>query len=47
MPPIGGDKQIESGVDIGSDGEAARVGFQTYVSVRLSGGGAVCRHAKG
>jgi 5-methyltetrahydropteroyltriglutamate--homocysteine methyltransferase len=31
------DKQLESGVDIGSDGEAARVGFQTYVSVRLSG----------
>jgi 5-methyltetrahydropteroyltriglutamate--homocysteine methyltransferase len=31
-------KQLESGVDIGSDGEAARVGFQTYVSLRLSGG---------
>jgi 5-methyltetrahydropteroyltriglutamate--homocysteine methyltransferase len=35
------DKQLESGVDIGSDGEAARVGFQTYVSVRLSGWGGV------
>ncbi len=35
------DKQIESGVDVGSDGEAARVGFQTYVSVRLSGWGGV------
>jgi 5-methyltetrahydropteroyltriglutamate--homocysteine methyltransferase len=34
-------KQLESGVDIGSDGEAARVGFQTYVSVRLSGWGGV------
>jgi 5-methyltetrahydropteroyltriglutamate--homocysteine methyltransferase len=34
-------KQISSGVDIGSDGEAARVGFQTYVSVRLSGWGGV------
>ncbi len=35
------DKQLQSGVDIGSDGEAARVGFQTYVSVRLSGWGGV------
>jgi 5-methyltetrahydropteroyltriglutamate--homocysteine methyltransferase len=34
-------KQLDSGVDIGSDGEAARVGFQTYVSVRLSGWGGV------
>ena len=34
-------KQLESGVDIGSDGEAARVGFQTYASVRLSGWGGV------
>jgi 5-methyltetrahydropteroyltriglutamate--homocysteine methyltransferase len=34
-------KQLESGVDVGSDGEAARVGFQTYVSVRLSGWGGV------
>jgi 5-methyltetrahydropteroyltriglutamate--homocysteine methyltransferase len=34
-------KQLESGIDIGSDGEAARVGFQTYVSVRLSGWGGV------
>ena len=40
-------KQLESGVDIASDGEAARVGFQTYVSLRLSGGGgAACHHAK-
>jgi 5-methyltetrahydropteroyltriglutamate--homocysteine methyltransferase len=34
-------KQLDSGVDIGSDGEAARVGFQTYVSLRLSGWGGV------
>lgn len=34
-------KQLESGVDIGNDGEEARVGFQTYVSVRLSGWGGV------
>lgn len=34
-------KQLESAVDIGNDGEAARVGFQTYVSVRLSGWGGV------
>ena len=26
-------RQLESGVDIGSDGEEARVGFQTYASV--------------
>jgi 5-methyltetrahydropteroyltriglutamate--homocysteine methyltransferase len=34
-------RQLESGVDIGSDGEAARVGFQTYAAVRLSGWGGV------
>jgi 5-methyltetrahydropteroyltriglutamate--homocysteine methyltransferase len=34
-------RQLESGVDIGSDGEEARVGFQTYASVRLSGWGGV------
>ena len=34
-------EQLESGVDIGSDGEEARVGFQTYASVRLSGWGGV------
>ena len=28
-------RQLESGVDVGSDGEEARVGFQTYASVRL------------
>ncbi|MSO74793.1 MAG: methionine synthase [Alphaproteobacteria bacterium] len=30
-------KQIESGIDIGNDGEEARVGFQTYVTNRMSG----------
>jgi 5-methyltetrahydropteroyltriglutamate--homocysteine methyltransferase len=34
-------KQLESGVDIGNDGEEARVGFQTYASIRLSGWGGV------
>ena len=28
-------RQLDSDVDIGNDGEEARVGFQTYVSVRL------------
>ena len=32
-------KQIESGVDIGNDGEESRVGFQTYVPQRMSGFG--------
>ena len=31
------DKQIESGIDIISDGEQPRVGFQTYVGQRLTG----------
>jgi len=30
-------KQIESGVDVGNDGEEPRVGFQTYVPQRMSG----------
>jgi 5-methyltetrahydropteroyltriglutamate--homocysteine methyltransferase len=34
-------RQLDSGVDVGNDGEAARVGFQTYASVRLSGWGGV------
>ena len=34
-------QQLESGVDIGNDGEEARVGFQTYAAVRLSGWGGV------
>ena len=32
-------KQIESGVDVGCDGEESRVGFQTYVPQRMSGFG--------
>ena len=32
-------KQIESGVDVGNDGEESRVGFQTYVPQRMSGFG--------
>jgi 5-methyltetrahydropteroyltriglutamate--homocysteine methyltransferase len=35
------ERQLDSGIDIGNDGEEARVGFQTYVSVRLSGWGGV------
>ena len=31
------DKQAAAGVDIGNDGEQQRVGFQTYVSQRMSG----------
>jgi 5-methyltetrahydropteroyltriglutamate--homocysteine methyltransferase len=34
-------KQAESGIDIGNDGEEARVGFQTYVCTRMSGFGGV------
>ncbi|MGD9535678.1 MAG: methionine synthase [Alphaproteobacteria bacterium] len=33
--------QIESGIDVGNDGEEARVGFQTYVTNRMSGWGGV------
>ena len=36
-------KQIESGVDIGNDGEESRVGFQTYVPQRMSGFGGESR----
>ena len=36
-------KQIESGIDIGNDGEEARVGFQTYVINRMSGWGGVSK----
>lgn len=32
-------RQVESGVDIGNDGEESRVGFQTYVPQRMSGFG--------
>lgn len=36
-------KQIESGIDVGNDGEEARVGFQTYVTNRMSGFGGVSK----
>lgn len=32
-------KQLESGVDIGNDGEQPRIGFQTYVPQRMQGFG--------
>ena len=33
------ERQLESGIDIGNDGEEPRVGFQTYVPQRMSGFG--------
>lgn len=36
-------KQLESGIDIGNDGEEARVGFQTYVTNRMTGFGGVSK----
>ena len=36
-------KQIESGVDVGNDGEMPRVGFSTYVQSRMSGFGGESR----
>ncbi|MBT4490369.1 MAG: hypothetical protein HOK30_15400 [Rhodospirillaceae bacterium] len=33
------ERQLASGIDIGNDGEQPRVGFQTYVSSRMSGFG--------
>jgi len=35
------EKQLESGIDVGNDGEEPRVGFQTYVPQRMSGFGGV------
>jgi 5-methyltetrahydropteroyltriglutamate--homocysteine methyltransferase len=32
-------RQLAAGIDIGNDGEQPRVGFQTYVSSRMSGFG--------
>jgi 5-methyltetrahydropteroyltriglutamate--homocysteine methyltransferase len=32
-------KQVESGIDIGNDGEQQRVAFQTYMAARMSGYG--------
>jgi len=36
-------KQLDSGIDIGSDGEQPRVGFQTYVAQRMKGFGGESR----
>lgn len=33
------DKQLESGIDIGNNGEQPRVGFSTYVTARMEGFG--------
>jgi 5-methyltetrahydropteroyltriglutamate--homocysteine methyltransferase len=41
------DKQVEAGIDIGSDGEQQRVGFQTYVPARMSGFGGVSKRRRG
>ena len=35
------DRQLESGVDVGNDGEQPRVSFQTYVTSRMRGFGGV------
>src|SRR5215468_5296231 len=36
-------RQIESGVDIGNDGETPRVGFSTYTTERMAGFGGESR----
>lgn len=33
------ERQLETGIDIGNDGEQQRVGFQTYIPQRMSGFG--------
>jgi len=40
-------KQHEAGVDIASDGEQGRVGFQTYVPQRMSGFGGASKRPYG
>src|SRR5580693_4288247 len=40
-------KQHEAGVDIASDGEQGRVGFQTYVPQRMSGFGGASKRRRG
>ena len=37
------EKQTEAGIDIINDGEQGRVGFQTYVTQRMSGFGGVSK----
>src|SRR5204863_1080642 len=39
-------KQIESGVDVINDGEQPRVGFQTYVPMRMKGFGGESRRPR-
>ncbi len=41
------ERQAESGVDIGNDGEQQRVGFQTYIPQRMSGFGGVSKRRRG
>jgi len=40
-------KQAEAGIDIINDGEQGRVGFQTYVTQRMSGFGGVSKRPYG
>jgi len=41
------EKQAEAGIDIVNDGEQGRVGFQTYVTQRMSGFGGVSKRRYG
>ena len=41
------EKQAEAGIDIINDGEQGRVGFQTYVTQRMSGFGGVSKRPYG
>src|SRR5262249_8375533 len=41
------EKQSEAGIDIVNDGEQGRVGFQTYVTQRMSGFGGVSKRPYG
>src|SRR6516225_236526 len=41
------EKQAEAGIDIVNDGEQGRVGFQTYVTQRMSGFGGVSQRRYG
>ena len=40
-------QQLKSGIDIGNDGEEARVGFQTYIPQRMDGFGGVSKRPFG
>jgi 5-methyltetrahydropteroyltriglutamate--homocysteine methyltransferase len=41
------EKQVEAGIDIINDGEQGRVGFQTYITQRMSGFGGVSKRPYG